>query len=190
MLNFYRISCVNDPLFANFYNLYTLAFTPENRRSRDGLEYELTNEKCFCAHALVQNDKFVGFFNYWTFDRFYYIEHIAVVPSMRGKNIGTQAMEIFKSQTKLPVVLEVEMPTNTPTIRRIHFYEKLGFSVISHKYAQPPYERDGFLIPMELMSTDLHFANSHFELIKEILYKNVYHFETEKEKDLEIRLKL
>jgi len=179
MLNFHRITCVDCPFFSNMYNLYTLAFPLQERRTWAGLEYELNYEKRFCAHALVQNDKFVGLFNYWTFDRFYYIEHIAVVSTMRGQNIGTEVMEIFKSQTKLPIIFEVEMPNNDPTsIRRIHFYEKLGFSVLSHKYAQPPYEGDGFLIPMQLMSNDTHFADSHFDLIKDTLYDKVYHFDT------------
>jgi GNAT superfamily N-acetyltransferase len=183
MLNFYRINSVSDPLFSHLYSLYALAFPLDERRSWGGFEYELEYQKCFCAHALVQNDKFMGLFNYWTFDRFYYIEHVAVVQSMRGQKIGTEAMEIFKQQTKLPIVFEVEMPTGPTAIRRINFYEKLGFSVLnSHNYAQPPYEGDGFLIPMQLMSNDIHFADTHFELIKQTLYDKVYHYEVEKEK--------
>jgi len=181
MLNFHRITNVNCPHFSDLYNLYIQAFPPEERRTWGGLEYELTYEKRFCAHALVQNYKFVGLFNYWTFDRFYYIEHVAISQQMRGQNLGTEAMEIFKSQTKLPIVIEVELPSNVDAISRIRFYEKLGFSVLSHKYAQPPYEGDGFLIPMQLMSNDLHFADSHFELMKETLYDKVYHYELEKE---------
>ncbi|HET7732323.1 MAG TPA: GNAT family N-acetyltransferase [Paludibacter sp.] len=183
MLNFYRISSVSDPLFSKLYNLYVLAFPQDERRNWGGFEFELGYEKHFCAHALVQDDKFVGLFNYWTFDRFYYIEHVAVSSAMRGQNIGTQAMETFKQQTKLPIILEVEMPNSPTAIRRINFYEKLGFTVLnSHNYAQPPYEGDGFLIPMQLMSNDTHFADTHFELIKETLYDKVYHYEVEKER--------
>ena len=90
--------------------------------------------------------------------------------------MGTKAMEIFKSQVSLPIILEVEMPNNPEAIRRIHFYEGLGFNVLSHYYAQPPYEGSGFLTPMLIMSSDLHFANKNFEEIREILYKEVYHF--------------
>lgn len=183
MLNFYRITEVTDPFFTNLYNLYTLAFPTAERRSCTGLEFELTYGERFCAHALIQNDKFVGFFNYWTFDRFYYIEHIAIVPTMRGQNIGTEAMKIFKQQTNLPIIMEVDMPNNSASIRRIKFYEKLGFTVLPHNYAQPPYETEGFLLPMLIMSNDAHFANTHFELIKENLYKNVYHVDIEKEKN-------
>jgi len=181
MLNFHRITCVTCPFFSDLYNLYTLAFPANERRSWAGLEFELNYEKRFYAHALVQDDKFVGLFNYWTFDRFYYIEHIAVASTMRGQNIGTEAMKIFKSQTNIPIVFEVEMPNNPTSIRRINFYERLGFSVLSHNYAQPPYEGEEFLLPMQLMSNDLHFANTHFNLIKETLYNKVYHYQEDTE---------
>ena len=180
MLNFHRIKYVTCPFFPSLYNLYILTFPAAERRSWAGLEFELDYEKRFCAHALVQNDKFVGLFNYWTFERFYYIEHVAIVPAMRGQHIGTEAMKIFMSQTKLPIILEVELPNNPAAIRRIHFYEKLGFSLISHNYAQPPYdEEDEQLIPMQLMCNDSTFAETQFETIKDILYDKVYHYEEE-----------
>ena len=184
MLNFRRITHVTDPLFTNLYNLYTLAFLPNERRNWAGLEYELSYEKRFYANALLQNDRFVGFLNYWIFDNFYYIEHFAIIPNLRGQNIGTEAMGIFMSQTKLPIVFEVEMPKNATAIRRIRFYEKLGFTVLSHNYAQPPYEGSEFPQPMLIMTNDIHFANTHFEAIKENLYNRVYHYEVEKETPL------
>ena len=186
MLNFHRINSVTDPLFQRLFNLYTLAFPAGERRTWGGLEYELSYAKRFCAHALTYDDKFVGLFNYWTFDKFYYIEHIAIVSEFQGKKIGTEAMEIFKSQTKLPIIFEVELPNNQTAIRRINFYEKMGFSVISHNYAQPPYEADNFLIPMQLMSNDIHFADTHFGIIKKTLYENVYHYELPLNSEVEI----
>jgi ribosomal protein S18 acetylase RimI-like enzyme len=180
MLNFHRINSVSDPFFTNLFNLYALAFPPTERRSWAGLEYELNYEKRLYAYALLQDDKFVGFINYWLFDRFCYIEHFAVSPNLRGKHIGSEAMEILRSKTNLPIVLEVEMPNNPNSIRRIKFYERLGYKVLSHNYAQPPYEGNGFLIPLLIMCDNNHFASTHFELIKETLYTEVYHYEVEK----------
>ena len=74
------------------------------------------------------------------------------------------------------------MPNDINASQRILFYERLGFSIISHKYAQPPYEGTGFFIPELIMSNDLHFANTHFEKIKEILYNDVYHYEYTRDK--------
>jgi ribosomal protein S18 acetylase RimI-like enzyme len=177
MINFYRINSIDDAFFSEFYELYANSFPSAQRRNWAGLDRELNNEKRFCAHALIQNDLFVGFFNYWTFERFFYIEHFALVPAFRSQKIGTRAMEIFKSQVTLPIVIEVEMPNDADAIRRIKFYEELGFKVLAHYYAQPPYEGGGFLMPMLMMSNDYHFANTHFELIRETLYNEVYHFD-------------
>jgi len=169
---------VDDPFFGEFYKLYSNSFPASERRSWGGLDLELKYEKRFCAHALIQNDQFVGLFNYWTFDRFFYVEHLDISPAFRNQKIGSNAMEIFKNQVSLPIVIEVEMPSNSEAINRIRFYEDLGFKVISHYYAQPPYEGTAFLLPMILMSSNYHFANTHFELIKNTLYNDVYHFES------------
>jgi len=176
MLKFYRITSVDDALFNEFYELYSTAFPASERRSWPGLDKELYAESKFFANALLKNDEFVGFFNYWIFDRFCFVEHFALKQNFRSQRIGSEAMEIFKSQHNLPVLLEVEMPNNSETVRRIRFYEEAGFKALSHYYAQPPYEGGGFLIPMIIMSTDVHFANTHFEMIREILYTEVYHF--------------
>jgi len=179
MLNFQRIDSVSNPHFLNLFNLYTQSFPSSERRSWAGLEMELMSENSFNAHVLLQNDKFVGFLNYWTFERFLYIEHFAVSSNLRGKNIGTEAMKILMEQTKLPILFEVEMPNNIMAVRRIGFYERLGFSVLSHNYAQPPYEGNGFIVPMLIMCNNTHFANTHFEMIKNTLYDEVYHYERE-----------
>jgi len=178
MINFHRIKSVTDPFFQKSYTLYVYAFPSAERRSWAELEYELNYEKNFYANALIQDDTFVGLFNYWIFDRFCYIEHVAVVAEMQNKHFGTEAMKAFKEKNYLPIVLEVEMPTDAISIQRIQFYEKLGFTVVSHNYAQPPYEGKGFMLPMQLLSNDHHFAQTHFDLIKETLYDKVYHYET------------
>ena len=182
MLNFHRINTVNNQFFSNLFNLYTLAFPPMERRTWEGLEHELNYEKRLSVNALIQEGEFVGLFNYWTFERFYYIEHLAISPKYRSQGIGSEAMGIFMDQIKLPIVLEVEMPNNITPSRRILFFEKLGFSILSHNYAQPPYDGDGFLLPELIMSNDIHFANTHFEKIKEILYTEVYHYEYSRDK--------
>ena len=178
MINFHRITCASCTHFQSMYNLYALSFPQAERRSWDGIMHEITYERKFGAHALVRDDKFVGLLNYWVFDKFFYIEHLAILPGYRNEGLGAEAMEIFKSQCSHPIVFEVEMPTDSQSIKRIAFYEKLGFKVIPHSYAQPPYDGDGeFLLPMQLMTNDLHFANTHYDLIKKTLYRNVYHWE-------------
>jgi len=177
MLSFHKIHTVSDPYFQQFYNLYTQAFPPSECRTWAGIEIELTTENRFNAHALLINNTFVGLLNYWIFSSFLYIEHFAINENLRGQHIGKEALSRLMEQTKLPIVLEVEMPINSMAVRRIRFYEQLKFSVLSHYYAQPPYNKDGFIMPMLLMTNDVHFVNTHFEMIKNTLYNHVYHYE-------------
>jgi len=179
MLKFHRIINALDTHYPEFIDLYSDAFPPSQQRNATALEFELLNEPRFFAHVLINNSDFVGLFNYWAFDRFYYIEHLAIVPDFQNQGFGSEVMERFKKDLHLPVVFEVEMPSTPSKIGRIRFYEKLGFNVLSHKYAQPPYQKGQFLLPMLLMSNDIHFADTHFNLIKETLYKNVYHYQPE-----------
>lgn len=181
MIEFRKIGSSSEALFLPLYELYRKAFPASERRSLGDLECVLNHEKRFEANALMKENEFVGFFTYWAFDRFSYVEHFAVDPKMRGQNIGSEVMKAFLTKNKLPVVLEVEMPEDAQSIRRIGFYERLGFKVISHSYAQPYYDGSGKILPMLIMSNDYHFADKHFNLIKNTLYQNVYNYFPEKE---------
>ena len=110
MLDFYRIINVYDPMFSRLYNLYTASFPHPERRSWDGLVHELIYEKRFFSNVLLQENEFVGFLNYWKFEQFYYIEHFAVLEKMRGKNIGSDAIEMLKKQET------EEMPRNSSPV--------------------------------------------------------------------------
>jgi ribosomal protein S18 acetylase RimI-like enzyme len=174
MLDFYRIINVYDPMFSRLYNLYTASFPHPERRSWDGLVHELIYEKRFFSNALLQDNEFVGFLNYWKFEQFYYIEHFAVLEKMRGKNIGSDAIEMLMKQSKVPIVFEVELPVDEATRKRVHFYERLGFTLLLQEYAQPAYIDDELQVPMKLMCNDEVFGNENFEAIKSTLYSEVY----------------
>ncbi|MCE5330765.1 MAG: GNAT family N-acetyltransferase [Bacteroidales bacterium] len=181
MLNFLKIDSVYDTNYADVYKLYVETFPVSERRSWASLESVLNNENRFNIFALMHENQFVGFISYWKFERFYYIEHFAILPHFRNHKLGSEAMAELVSQVNMPVVLEVEMPRTVEAARRIHFYERLGFYVLSNYYMQPPYDGVSFLLPMLIMSNDYHFANKHFNLIKNTLYKEVYRYEKEDE---------
>lgn len=175
MIQFQKITSVHDPLFSTVYNLYCNAFPANERRTWEGLEFELTYQKQFFANAIFKEEKVVGLLHFWTFDQFYYIEHLAINPAFRGQNIGTEVMTFFKSKSTMPIVLEVELPNSAASVRRIAFYQKLGFTILNENYIQPPYEPGGTPVPMHLMTDEPAFAELYFDLIRETLYEKVYH---------------
>ncbi len=83
-------------------------------------------------------------------------------------------MSRFLAGRKDPVVLEVEMPTDALSKRRIGFYERLGFVLDHHTYFQPPYRSGEAFLEMRLMTYGELNLERSFERLKAILYQNVY----------------
>jgi len=177
MIYFHKIKTISNPYFNNFYQLYSSAFPENEQRSYSGLIKILGNNNHFSANAILNNDKFIGIFNYWEFEPFYFIEHFAIANNLRGQHYGTDTMKSFLSQTQLPVVLEVELPNTEVAIKRIQFYERLGFSLLPNDYFQPPYGKEALPIPLFLMSNDKLFASNNFHFLKKVIHTEVYHFE-------------
>ena len=177
MITFHRISSTADNYFLPMAMLYKSAFPPEQRRSMGELEHEIMTSKRFHSCALLVKDEFVGFFNYWQFDTFCFVEHFAIKSEVRGKQIGSKALNMFTDSIDFPVVVEVDMPITAVAARRIKFYEKAGFHVVSNDYAQPPYRPSELMLPMLLMTNNKQFVSKYFDSLKKTIYKEVYHYE-------------
>ena len=72
-------------------------------------------------YALSKEDRYVGFITGWLFDGYTYVEHFAIDPAARNGGIGAEAMKQFLVFCGTSVVLEVEMPTDEMSKRRISF---------------------------------------------------------------------
>ena len=76
---------------------------------------------------------------------------------------GTKAIELLKTTFNKPIILEAEAPVTEQQIKRIAFYERLGFKVNDFYYEQPSYH-GGEGVPLKLLSypdllTDEEFQN-------------------------------
>lgn len=85
-----------------------------------------------------------------------------------------KAMTSFLALHEDPVVLEVEMPTEEMSKRRIGFYERLGFVLDHHVYFQPPYRKGEAFLEMRLMTHGELDLEQSFERVKTIIHQNVY----------------
>lgn len=149
---------------------------PINERRDLQLQRDYTNENNrFYANAILKDNIPVGLLTYWDFDKFVFIEHFTVEPQKRNSGIGHTIINILKAKLQRPLVLEVELPVDIETQRRIDFYTKLGFNTLKHNYLQPPYRAGDKPIPMHLMADgDPDINMEEFEKIKTTLYREVY----------------
>ena len=164
----------NDPLFDRVEKTYNDSFPEEERRAFTLVRALLADDDRFMLYALLREGAYVGFMTAWQFDGFVYAEHFAIDEAARNGGIGAKSMKGFLAVHQDPVVLEVEMPVEEMSKRRVGFYERLGFVLDHHIYYQPPYRSGEAYLKMRLMSYgDINLDNS-FEEVKLSIHKNVY----------------
>ena len=121
---------------------------------------------------------YVGFAIWWQIEEWFYLEHFAIDPALRGQQYGSRVMEMFLEKASRKLVLEVEHANNVDSQRRIAFYKKLGLDVVQIEYYQPPYIKDGSPIAMHLMVgekiIDLYKFQKLVGTIKEKVYEQFY----------------
>ena len=126
-----QITDSNHPLTGNIQDLYVASF-PENERRPWSSITEMIDSKSpfFTMNAILNDDdSFAGFITLWTLPDTRYVEHFAIRREQRGNGSGARIIsEVVNRAEGTPVVLEVELPGDSPEAdRRIGFYKRNGF---------------------------------------------------------------
>ena len=137
--------------FSLVERLLTEAFPEDERRPLDAFRHLADHDARFNVILLSDGAAPVGFITVWDFDDFRYVEHFAILPEMRCHRYGARALETLLASDRRPVVLEVEMPDDELTTRRVGFYTRCGFTMLPDDYIQPPYRPGGASLPMKVM---------------------------------------
>lgn len=114
------------------------SFPEDERRDENQFLALLDNPDSFIF--TVKNDETqVGYVILWKLIDCYYLEHFEVFEEFRNLKLGSQILAELKEKFG-NIVLESE-PSHLDEMaqRRINFYLRNGFSVISEEYIQPSY---------------------------------------------------
>ena len=149
-VSFLRIQSVSQGYFTRLLSLYVEAFPREERRDCEAL-VNMLNEQLMHFSAVICDNQLFGLVVFWRFDRFLYIEHLAVFSHLRRKGIGEAILEKLCMEDK-PILLEVEIPYDPESLKRVEFYQKCGFISLPIGYKQPPYRLGETVKPMSLFS--------------------------------------
>ena len=167
--------------YPRFLNLYNSSFPLNERRIYED-EKHLNNFIMmkggkFNAFSAVDGDLYLGFLSYWTFEGYTYIEHFAVNPAQRGKNIGRLMLNHLFKEVSPNVLIEVRHPETEEDKKRVEFYEKNDFRIRKEfNYTQPSYGGKGQkAVPMLLMThgdVNLHNIDSIKDMLREVYNVN------------------
>ena len=164
----------SDPLLDKVENTYNDSFPEAERRAFSLVRELVKDEPRFTVYTLFKDQVYAGFITAWSFGTFIYVEHFAIDASARNGGIGGESMKQFMALCDAPVVLEVEMPTEEMSTRRIGFYERLGYVLDDDVYFQPPYRQGEPLLEMRLMPYGAIDLKQSFEEVKNCIHRYVY----------------
>lgn len=157
--------------------LYIESFPLSERRPVDEMLDLYAGDSPFIISTAIDKESPIGFLTHWNLTDFVFAEHFAVSPEFRNEGYGRKVMDLFIERTKVPIVLEVELPTTILSERRIGFYQRIGFKLWEVvQYQQPSYHKDGSAIPMKLMSYGDIDIEQDLKDIRGNIYATVYNY--------------
>ncbi len=104
----------------------------------------------FEADGIWRGEEFIGILFHWIAGNFHYVEHLAVSPRLRGQHMGSKALAAFAEGRR--VILEIDPPEDEISIRRLHFYQRLGFVDNPQEYVHPSFRKPFHAHRLVLMS--------------------------------------
>lgn len=128
-----------DKGWAEAWELYEKSF-PYNERWSEEAYDRAFGDPNFEADGIWRGGEFIGILFHWGADGYRYVEHLAVSPALRGQNMGSAALSAFCRKVGR-VILEIDPPEDDISIRRRHFYERLGFVANPYRYIHPSFRK-------------------------------------------------
>lgn len=159
---------INETNFPEIYRIMQASFSDDEYRPYDE-QLALFEEPEYRIYYMP-----AGFLAVWEFESFIYIEHFAVDPALRNSGTGSAMLQELVKQYQKPICLEVELPEDELTRRRIGFYERSGFVFNEYPYIQPPISKGKSPVPLRIMTYGSAITQDTFEEMKRVLYQRVY----------------
>lgn len=160
--------------FPRVYEIMEESFPKEEHRSYEDQLALMDKEEYKLYGACDPTGELVGFLGVWELPEILFIEHFAVKGSCRNRGIGSEALQWLLLKYSDRACLEVEMPQNLITERRIAFYERCGFTLNHFPYKQPSLGQGREPVPLKIMTTGGPLTQQGFEALRDLLYKRVY----------------
>lgn len=167
----FTLQKISTEKFEQFYRILEEDFCFLERKKYQNELDAFQNPNFLPAYICVDQNP-VGYICYWEFEDFIYIEHFAIMKSLRDQGVGSKFLEEFLKNISKLVILEAERPTDCISEKRIRFYERMGFAINQYDYYQPSYHQGEKEVPMFICTYPRSISEEeYFDLTKQI--KNV-----------------
>lgn len=132
-----RLRSSDEKYFNQAWAIYEQSFPVFEQRLLRDQQAAMKDEE-FYFIAIVEEERVIAIVGYWIYPHFIYIEHLAVHPEVRGQKIGTKVLHELRELQKT-LILEIDPPVDNISIKRLHFYENVGFKLNDYPHVHPAY---------------------------------------------------
>lgn len=175
---FQQLRSPQDSGYEAWEKIFLTSFPENERRPFASMHHLMLHDPRVHMESIVMRQdnalqKCIGLLVWWDLESFVYVEYLAIDPAYRGRKIGREVMTGLLTAQRRPVVLEVELPIDDLTRRRVSFYQRLGFNLCPDAYEQPSY---GVVpgLPMSIMVAHQEQLTIPIATVIEKLKKEVY----------------
>lgn len=175
-MNNYKLKKITVDDFDSLYKIMEDSFPSIERRTYDEQKSLFNNDIYNVIGYIDECGSVLAFLAFWKFNNFNFIEHFAVNNSLRGKGVGTTLLKKYLDNNNNLTVLEVELPEDNISTRRIKYYERIGMKLNEYDYLQPPLQEGKPLLPLKIMSYEKYIEHREFIELRNVLYRSVYKY--------------
>lgn len=170
-MEYLKMSDLPKKMQADVWEIYKYSF-PEFELRDIKTHTKAMDDKRFFPMCVIENQKIIGLIFYWKFADLTYIEHFAISKSLRGMNYGTKVLNDFCEKNQ-NVILEIDPPVDEVSIKREHFYNRLGFVTSNFSYIHPSYSSEDIPHTLLLMSFKKEISEKEFIDFKQIMFGTI-----------------
>lgn len=157
---------VSKEIFEKAWRVVESSFPLAEQRSL-GQHMRAMDDPEFRADIIFDDEQFVGILFYWIYDsRYLFIEHLAIDPELRGSGYGKRAMELILDKGYV-TLLEIDPPEDSVSVRRLDFYQRLGFVANPYEHIHPSYRPETEAHRLIVMSYPCTVTQEEFDRFRE-----------------------
>lgn len=171
-MNLERITSPLHPMYKRALELYQISF-PFHEQREEFSQNEILHNDAYHFDLIYDADIFVGLVLYWEVIDYLYIEHFCILPEMRNKQYGQMALSLLKKQQQKTLILEIDPPIDSVSIRRKGFYERCGFVENPYNHIHPPYHKGNKGHELVIMSTPTQISQSEYDTFSDYLQNKI-----------------
>lgn len=138
-MEFKRLAAAGGPLYEKALALYRISF-PFHEQREDAPQRRVLQNEAYHFDLIYEGEAWVGLILFWETADFIYVEHFSILPPLRGRRYGQQALALLAAKGKT-VILEIDPPADDISRRRQAFYERAGYRANPFPHVHPPYHR-------------------------------------------------